>query len=663
MWVDVEGRVRNVNLPQTKPLMPLYEALMNSIDAIEERGTAGGNVMIEVLREPNEFEVGEVAGFSVIDDGVGFNDANYKSFQTSDSGYKRSLGGKGVGRFVWLAGFNSVAVESRFDSGRTLMVRSFKFTATQDGIAEHSLEEASQGSLGTIVTLAGFKPQYRKNCPKRLETIASYIVEYALEVFFRADCPTIAIRDSSTAEEIVLNDVFKEKVYVEEAAEAFEVKERSFEITHIRLTSPHTKDHTMHFCANDRVVKTERVGTRVPNLPKRLSDDGMDFYYAAYVTSTELDNRVNAERTDFTIPTEVSSMFKDDLSWTDIATGAAGRVAEYLNSYTGPVREAKKKKLEEFIDFKAPEYRPLKRYIDAHVDEIEVDGTDEEVELKLYGVYHEVRSEVKRKGVELRDTQVSSALDLPDYEAKLKSYFQKATEVSQSELARYVCQRRAILDLLDDALKKDDDGKYQKEEMVHRVVFPLRTDSDDLLPEEHNLWLLDEKLVYHKYLASDKPLKTAKPLKSASAKEPDIVVFNASLAYSPAPEAPFTSVVIVEFKRPMRDDYTGDKNPLVQVRDYIIEIREGRARTEDGRDIPVSKDVPFYCYIVCDMNEKLRMLAQDFQLIQTPDNMGYFGFNPHYNAYFEIVTYSKLLLDAKKRNMVFFERLGLPSRV
>jgi hypothetical protein len=36
MQVDIIGRIRNLQLPVTQPLIPLFECLVNSIEAIED---------------------------------------------------------------------------------------------------------------------------------------------------------------------------------------------------------------------------------------------------------------------------------------------------------------------------------------------------------------------------------------------------------------------------------------------------------------------------------------------------------------------------------------------------------------------------------------------------------------------------------------------------
>lgn len=43
------------------------------------------------------------------------------------------------------------------------------------------------------------------------------------------------------------------------------------------------------------------------------------------------------------------------------------------------------------------------------------------------------------------------------------------------------------------------------------------------------------------------------------------------------------------------------------------------------------------------------------------DNLGYYGFNETLNAYYEVISYTKRLADAKKRNRILFEKLNLPT--
>jgi hypothetical protein len=69
MYTDVAGRVRNVQPPTSKPLLALFEAIINSIQAIEDTQRSDGRIEVEILRGPSLFDSdhmpGEIIGFVV----------------------------------------------------------------------------------------------------------------------------------------------------------------------------------------------------------------------------------------------------------------------------------------------------------------------------------------------------------------------------------------------------------------------------------------------------------------------------------------------------------------------------------------------------------------------------------------------------------------------
>ena len=56
MRTDVSGRVKNINLPTSKPLFPLFEAIINSIHAIEYTGESKGLIDIKIIRNRSLFQ-------------------------------------------------------------------------------------------------------------------------------------------------------------------------------------------------------------------------------------------------------------------------------------------------------------------------------------------------------------------------------------------------------------------------------------------------------------------------------------------------------------------------------------------------------------------------------------------------------------------------------
>ena len=118
-------------------------------------------------------------------------------------------------------------------------------------------------------------------------------------------------------------------------------------------------------------------------------------------------------------------------------------------------------------------------------------------------------------------------------------------------------------------------------------------------------------------------------------------------------------MVIVEFKRPERDDYGDEKNPINQTLRYVELIREGKAKDKRGQTIQINQSIPFYCYIIATLTDRLKEQAKLSDLTLTPDSGGYFGYKKHYNAYVEVISFPKLLSDAKKRHKAFFDKIGL----
>ena len=134
----------------------------------------------------------------------------------------------------------------------------------------------------------------------------------------------MVLHDSGTGDSINLNDMFERDMAAKSGTTEFNVGDANFCILHVRLYSPHIKDHLIHYCANDRVVTSEKLAGRIPNVIRRLQDEnGKEFLYAAYVESSLLDSTVNTERTTFSIAAD---------SYTKMVTDAKKRNAVLFNT-------------------------------------------------------------------------------------------------------------------------------------------------------------------------------------------------------------------------------------------------------------------------------------------------------------------------------------------
>ncbi len=125
-----------------------------------------------------------------------------------------------------------------------------------------------------------------------------------------------------------------------------------------------------------------------------------------------------------------------------------------------------------------------------------------------------------------------------------------------------------------------------------------------------NLWLIDDRLAYHHFLASDKKMNTISVLDSDVEKRMDLAIFDAALSYTADPEN-ISSITIVELKRPQRDDLaTKETDPITQVYDYVTDIKQSKVKKANGRGFGNVEQVAFYCYVVADMTSTFEKALQ-----------------------------------------------------
>jgi hypothetical protein len=679
MQANVFGRVRNMSLPKGQGLLPLFEAVINSIDAIEDlKGdSTQGSIVVRILRQATlDLNLGRngedrirrpILDFEIADDGIGFTEPNYEAFNEADTQAKAQRGGKGVGRFLWLRAFNKVEVESVFFDKSHLLRRFFEFSlATEQGITNHKVEPAEAGrAQGTTIRLLGFKSEFETHVPRSGQAIARRMVEHCLEYFILEKMPQVQVLDEDEEEAIPLEAVYQDLVANAER-QTLDVSGATFNIVHYTLNAHLDLRHHISYCADKRVVKTERIAAnRIPNLPPTLTSPQRSdsVIYAGYVVADYLDRHVNQQRTDFELPPDDGLFAPGEPRWAEISEAVLAASKQFLHAYTDQVRIDKEKRVREFVSTQAPEYRHIVTNHPDKLDAIPPEASDADLDTKLHEISRDVDTSLRKEAAQILASGVTS--DDGAYEAKLDEFsrwWDEYNAAGKASLARYIVNRKMMLTVLENALKRQSSGRYSREEIVHRVLFPLRKTSDDITYDQHNLWILDEKLTYHQYLASDVSLSRVSSLEVDSASRPDLLIFfDRAIAVVDEGHPYGSGVVIFEFKRPLRDDYDENDNPIQQVLGYVDEIKSGRALTKDGRLINVPEHTPFYCYIVCDMTVRFKQQARFGSLRTTPDGSGYFGYNEEVGAYIEVISFDKLVSDAHKRNRVLFDKLNLPA--
>ena len=302
---NLRGKVKNFDLPKNRPLVPLYEAVVNSLNAIDERvekcGAYKGVIEIEVVRERtliSDSDSNTVFGFIVKDNGIGFDNDNMASFMEADSEYKMRIGGKGVGRFSWLKAFSSVEIESTyFDEG--FVTRSFEFSLDHSDIEDKLEETPEKDDYSTVIKLNGYQKEYAKYVPKHLDVIASHIIQHCLVYFLRKNCPEIYVYDQ--AERKSLNTMFKERFNTDDSTCSFIVGEQTFDLLNIRITDKtSTHRNKLFLCANERLVEIRDLEQLITNLDSNIYESE-NYWYLGVLTGKYFDENVDMNRLSFNI--------------------------------------------------------------------------------------------------------------------------------------------------------------------------------------------------------------------------------------------------------------------------------------------------------------------------------------------------------------------------
>ena len=662
MKLDLIGKIKNTQLPRSKALLPMFEAVVNSFQAIEDASRAVPSPRIEILVERDTLLQGldidgEVTSFIITDNGVGFNDDNLDAFFTSDTQYKVRRGGKGVGRFLWLKAFEYAEIESHYRENGKLLKRAFKFSPYEDEPPGAATESEETGPK-TIVRLVAMKSPYKENCPQGLAVIGHRLIEHYLPLFLDPKCPAVSISDRK--DHIDLNCYFREAFAARASQHTFTIGDTAFTLRGLRLYNPHETQHRLLYAANSREVFPEKLEKHLPNLQKKLTDDGGAFVYLGFVEGEYLNQHVNSERTTFSFPVDRNTdELLDEITLDSIREAALTRVSSDLQPFLEEINTEKRTIINAYITQEAPQYRPLVRYMDDIIDQIPPGTKGLELEMALHKQMYEKQCELKQESHALIEESGKQALKPEEYEAKLNDFLERANELGKSSLAQYVAHRKVILEFFEKSLRADPEtGKYPLEAIIHKIIYPMRATSDDVPYEQQNLWIIDERLSYHWFLASDMPLDTMSALVTNSKSRPDLMIFDRALIFA-EDDAALNSLVIVEFKKPERAAY--EEDPLDQVYRLIRDIKSGHFRDKNGREIKVQSDrIPAYAYVICDTTKAVETIAQNKGMLPTPDSLGYYVYNPAHSAYVEIISYTKLLRDAKKRNRVLFDKLHLP---
>jgi hypothetical protein len=664
--INIKRAVENIR-SGTTVYTPVIELIVNAIQAIRAVKPTGGLIEVSILRHDQADMIDKIAavdGFIVQDDGIGFNEEHRNSFDTLYTALKAGDGGKGFGRFTCLKYFHRFTVESVFEDGSTRKKRSFAMGHGNEIIIDETVTDAGVAPTGSAITISGMRDV--KFPDKGLDVIARVLVEKLLPYFIdpNSECPQIVMRDEQGGGGIViLNDYLgqTDRQIVELSVPSHELRLKSheedetFTVRVFKFYAPRANKSKISLVAHRREVTDVTMQTYIPEFADEFYDamgDGenakdRNYIIKAYVFGDYLDRNVSLERGAFSFAKDNDLVF--GISQSQIEALAATIAQEAVGREISVRRERKQARIREYINDEAPWHRGLSRETD--FSSLSMKPTPQEIELHLQAAKFQMetraRAEVK---------QILQSKDTENLKDRVTEVIGKISQTSKNDLIHYVSLRKCVLELFEKSLRLDDNGKYRSEGDVHDIVMPRKKDTDQIDFDQHNLWILDERLNFTEYVASDKPMD------EKNGDRTDLSIFGKRVAFRGDNEAS-NPITIFEFKKPQRHDFanpSSDDDPIAQIVRYVNDIRDGKYKTPYGRDILVSQNTPFYGYVVCDFSQKVKnWLEREKDFTVMPDGLGYFRWYGNIKLYIEVLSWTKVQRDAEMRNKVFFHKLGI----
>jgi len=419
--------------------------------------------------------------------------------------------------------------------------------------------------------------------------------------------------------------------------------------------APGKQKSQISLVAHRREVSSCLIERYIPEFADEFFDKAVNgqaardrnYVIKAYVFGSYLDRHVSLERGGFEFGVEKDLQL--GIGRRQIGEQAAAIAREVMGVEVSSRSERKRKRVQSYVDQHAPWHRTLMKSAD--LSGMACNASHEDMESLLQKQKY-VEEEAIRKGVK----EVLAASNMEKMQVSVAEIVGKVSETSKNDLIHYVALRRHILDVLRKSLEVDEASKYALESVVHDIIFPRKGDLDTTPFDNHNLWLIDERLNFMEYVSSDRPLG------GGNMSRPDLLGYGRRTFFRGENTAS-NPIAVFEFKRPQRDDFAGGvsaDDPIAQIIGYVIDIREGRYKTPRGRDIQVDKRTPFFGYVVCDLTPKVEKWLQYHKSFNPmPDGMGWYYWHDSLRLQIEVISWDKVCKDAEMRNLIFFKKLGI----
>jgi len=491
----------------------LYEAVTNALQA--------NATEIKINFIQNSLDLDDTAKYidSIVveDNGEGFNEANTKSFREYRSTYKKHLGCKGIGRFLFLKLFEKVEIQS--------LDKNIIFVINRD----IEVLKASNLYKKTFVSFLHPKDKFTVNYKVFKDDLKNHFLAYFKLLSDEKRSIKISICENEKIHSIVESDDipdFKDKIFM--------IGSHEFKLSYILDFNADG-----YYCAGNRVVIKN---SELENSKKFKFFQGVNILYL--LSSDYLDKSVNNTRDDFNIyPKQKNQDLFNSLSWREIQNEVKEQIKTIAKENNIEIDKLAQENLQ-----RAKEEAPFLIYY----------LQDNEANQESKVLIKEAKKRLEKDKAFLRDSKNESSRDYQD----------KLAIVTQSELTEYIYDRQKKINLL----KKLTDEKALEKE-IHNLFMKQRTTDGKEDYRTNNLWLFDDRFMTYDKIFSETQIRDIFPNLIANTKRPDIL--SLSIVSNSYNKEEITDIVIIELKRPNEDiEPSGAETQLLRYSRYINESRK-----------------------------------------------------------------------------------------
>lgn len=607
------------------------EAIYNSYDA------GAKNIDIDIIFEKqNSTNINDIVSIVIEDNGIGFTNKNQNSFDTLDSSYK--LHGKGIGRVAFLRYFKEVVIESVFKNENDKFEGiAFKFNDKFNNISDSLIDFTSDLPKETYTKIT-FNDPY--NLPSDIETNINAI-DYIKNELKNLILPLLI--DSNSKSLTDANYKFKQsveikinktdiKIHNDIECKNINIDNNKFLLVACNLS--HKKHHPISIVANNRIINfSDRTRKNKPLSSVGIKQEHTGWYFLLF--SRFFDDNVSINR--------------DDIKWGNNKSG--NNLLEILNNeLRNDINSLINKNQAEIENERVDLVKKIKKIpMLADVDVSDLIGNSIGSPSKLEKV---IKKGLKKK-VDIYSKLLNHLVkdDKIAFE-KINSSIDRIEQANAEYLAMYVFFRDYIIQVLKDKL-----DKRVKEPELHDIVmkrFTSDSGQDSNILQKSNMWLIDDKFMFYKYLASDFTIDKIKSDIKSKNKELDVADENDE-------NNGIKPDIFIVLDRPEQDNEP--KNGL------IIEFKRQGAKVDLGQLIrykdllsqQVDKINLLHGYVIMELSEKivkdLSYTYETLKPIYTTKGKSYIITYGNYNMSIILMDWECLANDAEARNKLFLDIL------